>query len=142
MHCPAGEVRGCLVEDRLRNVIADHVRDNSVEFQVVDPRCEPLAALGELCNSLVQVEPCDRAEADGVDALVVDEEREDQRVVRVETEDAGEVREDLAVGCKRVGMSGHGSAPLHEYGVYVVNPVFGPALPVAPCHGTTAPEAC
>ncbi|MBS6754497.1 MAG: hypothetical protein KH242_08090 [Varibaculum cambriense] len=28
-------------------------------------------------------------------------------------------------------MSGHGSAPLHEYGVYVVNPVFGPALPVA-----------
>ncbi|MDK8274256.1 hypothetical protein [Varibaculum cambriense] len=28
-------------------------------------------------------------------------------------------------------MSGHCSAPLHEYGVYVVNPVFGPALPVA-----------
>ena len=142
MHCPTSEVRGRLVEDRLRNVVADHVRDNSVEFEVVDPRCEPLAALGELCNSFVQVEPRDRAEADGVDALVVDEEREDQRVVRVEPEDAGEVREDLAVGCKRVGMSGHGSAPLHEYGVYTVNPVFSPALPVAPCHGTTAPEAC
>ena len=98
---------------------------------MVDPRCEPLAALGELLHCFVQVEPCDRAEADGVDALVVDEEREDQRVVRVEPEDAGEVREDLAVGCKRVRMGGHGSAPLHEYGVYVVNPVFGPALPVA-----------
>lgn len=91
MHCPAGEIRGGFVEDRLRNVIADHVRDNSVEFEVVDPRCEPLAALGELLHGLVQVEPCDRAEANGVDALVVDEEREDQRVVRVEPEDAGEV---------------------------------------------------
>ena len=34
------------------------------------------------------------------------------------------------MGVKRLGVSGHGSAPLHEYGVYAVNPVFGPALPV------------
>ena len=53
-----------------------------------------------------------------------------RRFIRVEAEDAGEVREDLAVGVKRMGVSGHDSVPLHEYGVYAVNPIFGPALPV------------
>ena len=60
------EIRGRFVEDRLRHVIADHVGNGCAEFQVVGPRWEPVAALGELFHGFVQIEPCDRPEAEGV----------------------------------------------------------------------------
>lgn len=59
-----------------------------------------------------------------------------------QSQDSWKVGENIAVSGESLGMSGHGSAPLHEYRVYAVNPMFGLAPPVLGAPSSAAPYAC
>ncbi|WP_366937881.1 hypothetical protein [uncultured Brevibacterium sp.] len=117
------------------HVVGDDVRRNSVEIQRLSPCCELLTILGELLDRSVEIKPGKWPETYAAGVVVALKEREYQRVLRLEAQDAGDVCEDLAVRGKCLRIGGHETL-LAKYGINTVSPVFGPGSAGQCCYRT------